>query len=77
MRGEPNSVVSHFASNPADETSDVSGQHPDLTAYLAGRIARTSPGFTQRDRPPRVDPTASGLERPLSDALKALGYIAE
>src|SRR5258708_7898195 len=25
MRGEPNSVVSHFASKPADETSEVSG----------------------------------------------------
>lgn len=59
------------------ETSDVSGRHPDVTAYLAGRIARTSPGFTRRDRPPIVDPTAGGLEQPLSDALKALGYIAE
>jgi arylsulfatase len=59
------------------ETSDVSGRHPEITAYLAGRIARTSPGFTQRDRPPIVDPAAGGLERPLSDALKALGYIAE
>jgi arylsulfatase A-like enzyme len=59
------------------ETSDVSGKHPDLTAYLAGRIARTSPGFTQRDRPPTVDPSAGGLERPLSDALEALGYIED
>jgi hypothetical protein len=55
----------------------VSGRHPDVAAYLTERIARTSPGFTQRDRPPIVDPTAGGLERPLSDALKALGYIAE
>jgi arylsulfatase len=59
------------------ETADVSGKHADLTAYLAGRIARTSPGFTQRDRAPTVDPSAGGLERPLADALKALGYIAE
>jgi hypothetical protein len=55
----------------------VSGKQPDLTAYLAGRITRTSPGFTRRDRPPTIEPGAGGLERPLSDALKALGYIAE
>ena len=57
------------------ETSDVSWRHPELTAYLAGRIARTSPAFTQRERPPVVDPAPGGLERPLAEALKALGYI--
>jgi arylsulfatase A-like enzyme len=59
------------------ETADVSGRHPDLTAYLAGRIMRTSPAFTRRGRPVPIDPAAGGLDRPLAEALKALGYIAE
>ena len=58
------------------ETADVSGKHPDVTGYLAGRIMRTSPGFTQRDRPTPIDPAPGGLDRPLAEALRALGYIA-
>ena len=60
------------------ETADVSGKYPEITGYLADRIMRTSPSFTQRDRPAPIDPSAGGVvERPLAEALKALGYIAQ
>ena len=59
------------------ETADVSTKHPDVAGYLAGRIMRTSPAFTRREWPVPIDPSAGGLERPLAEALKALGYITD
>jgi arylsulfatase A-like enzyme len=57
------------------ETADASMTHRDIAGYLTGRIARSSPAFRQRDRATAVVPAE--LERPLGEALKALGYLAE
>ncbi len=64
-----------LASDPK-ETTDVHDAHPDVTGYLVGRTARLSPSLSRRERPPIVDP-AGGAERPLTEALKALGYLAD
>jgi arylsulfatase A-like enzyme len=64
-----------LASDPK-ETTDVHDEHPDVTGYLIGRTSRLSPGLSRRERPPTVDP-AGGAERPLTEALKALGYLAD
>ena len=61
--------------NDPKETADTSTTHRDVAGYLTGRIARTSPAFRQREREPDALPTE--LERPLGEALKALGYLAD
>jgi arylsulfatase len=58
------------------ETKSVDAEHPDVVRLLVGRIARTSPTLVGREQPPHVDPT-QGVERPLTEALKALGYLDE
>lgn len=58
------------------ETTDVHDVHPDVTGCLVDRAARLSPELSRRERPPMVDP-AGGVERPLTEALKALGYLGD
>ncbi len=58
------------------ETTDVHAAHPDVTGCLVDRTARLSPELSRRERPPTVDP-AGGVERPLTEALKALGYLGD
>lgn len=65
----------HLPSDPK-ETSDVANVHPEVTGYLAGRVARLSPGLTRYgDEPAVIDP-GGGVDRDLTEALKALGYIS-
>jgi arylsulfatase A-like enzyme len=64
----------HLPSDPK-ETRDVSATHPEMTGYLAGRVARLSPGLGRfGEAPASIDP-AGGADRELTEALRALGYI--
>jgi arylsulfatase A-like enzyme len=65
----------HLPSDPK-ETRDVAAMHPEMTAYLAGRVARLSPGLARHGDGPAVIDPGGGVERDLTDALKALGYVS-
>lgn len=70
---QPRARLFDLSADPK-ETTDVSRAHPELAGYLAGRIARLSPALGGQGAATETMP-AGELERPLTDALKQLGYI--